>query len=69
LRKAGIRTEIYPDSAKMKKQMGYANAKEIPYVVLVGEIEMNTGKLTLKNMTTGEQTQVDIDELIEQVSK
>ena len=68
LRKAGIRTEIYPDSAKMKKQMGYANAKEIPYVVLVGENEMNTGKLTLKNMTTGEQTQVDIDELIEQVS-
>lgn len=69
LRKAGIRTEIYPDSAKMKKQMGYANAKEIPYVVLVGENEMNTGNLTLKNMTTGEQTQVDIDELIEQVSK
>ena len=69
LRKAGIRTEIYPDSAKMKKQMGYANAKEIPYVVLVGENEMNTGKLTLKNMTTGEQTQVDINELIEQVSK
>ncbi len=69
LRKAGIRTEIYPDSAKMKKQMGYANAKEIPYVVLVGENEMNTGKLTLKNMTTGEQTQMDIDELIEQVSK
>ncbi|MBR6936845.1 MAG: histidine--tRNA ligase [Prevotella sp.] len=69
LRKTGIRTEIYPDSAKMKKQMGYANAKEIPYVVLVGENEMNTGKLTLKNMTTGEQTQVDIDELIEQVSK
>ncbi|MBQ1759552.1 MAG: histidine--tRNA ligase [Prevotella sp.] len=69
LRKAGIRTEIYPDSAKMKKQMGYANAKEISYVVLVGENEMNTGKLTLKNMTTGEQTQVDIDELIEQVSK
>ncbi|MBQ5578593.1 MAG: histidine--tRNA ligase [Prevotella sp.] len=69
LRKAGIRTEIYPDSAKMKKQMGYANAKEIPFVVLVGENEMNTGKLTLKNMTTGEQTQVDIDELMEQVSK
>ena len=69
LRKAGIRTEIYPDAAKMKKQMGYANAKEIPFVVLVGENEMNTGKLTLKNMTTGEQTQVDIDELIEQVSK
>ena len=69
LRKAGVRTEIYPDAAKMKKQMSYANAKEIPFVVLVGENEMNTGKLTLKNMTTGEQTQVDIDELIEKVSK
>ena len=53
----------------MKKQMSYANAKEIPFVVLVGENEMNTGKLTLKNMTTGEQTQVGIDELIEKVSK
>ena len=69
LRKAGVRTEIYPDAAKMKKQMSYANAKEIPFVVLVGENEMNTGKLTLKNMTTGEQTQVNIDELIEKVSK
>ena len=69
LRKAGVRTEIYPDAAKMKKQMSYANAKEIPFVVLVGENEMNTGKLTLKNMTTGEQTQVGIDELIEKVSK
>ena len=69
LRKAGIRTEIYPDAVKMKKQMSYANAKQIPFVVLVGENEMNTGKVTLKNMTTGEQMQVGVDEIIEQVSK
>lgn len=57
-REAGIRAEIYPDSAKMKKQMGYANSKNIPFVALVGETEMNEGKVTLKNMTTGEQTLV-----------
>ncbi len=69
LRKAGIRTEIYPDAVKMKKQMSYANAKQIPFVVLVGENEMSTGKVTLKNMSTGEQMQVGVDEIIEQVSK
>ena len=63
-RKAGIRAEIYPDSAKMKKQMSYANGKQIPFVAIVGENEMNEGKLTLKNMTTGEQTLVTADELI-----
>ena len=69
LRKAGIRTEIYPDAVKMKKQMSYANTKQIPFVALVGENEMNTGKVTLKNMTTGEQSQVDVNELIEKVSR
>ena len=63
-RKAGIRAEIYPDSAKMKKQMSYANGKQIPFVAIVGENEMNEGKLTLKNMTTGEQLLVTADELI-----
>lgn len=63
-REAGIRAEIYPDSAKMKKQMGYANSKNIPFVALVGETEMNEGKVTLKNMTTGEQTLVTPEELI-----
>ena len=63
-RAAGIRTEIFPDAAKMKKQMSYANAKEIPFVALAGENEMAAGKLTLKNMATGEQTLVTIDELI-----
>ena len=63
-RAAGIRTEIFPDAAKMKKQMSYANAKQIPFVALAGENEMAAGKLTLKNMQTGEQTLVTPDELI-----
>ena len=63
-RAAGIRTEIFPDAAKMKKQMSYANAKQIPFVALAGENEMAAGKLTLKNMQTGEQTLVAPDELI-----
>ena len=54
-REAGIRTELYPDAVKMKKQMSYANAKEIPYVALAGENEIKEGKVTLKNMITGEQ--------------
>ena len=66
-REAGIRTEIYPDSSKMKKQMSYANAKQIPFVALAGENEMTEGKLTLKNMLTGEQQLVAIEELIEKV--
>ena len=66
-RAAGIRTEIFPDAAKMKKQMSYANSKEIPFVALAGENEMGQGKLTLKNMTTGEQTLVSPEELIAQV--
>ncbi len=66
-RKAGIRTEIYPDAVKMKKQMTYANVKQIPFVVLAGENEMLAGKLTLKNMTTGEQGLVSPEELIQAV--
>ncbi|MBR1469914.1 MAG: histidine--tRNA ligase [Prevotella sp.] len=67
LRDAGICTELYPDAAKMKKQMNFANAKQIPFVALAGENEMAVGKFTLKDMTTGEQTLVDISELIEKV--
>lgn len=63
-RKAGIRAEIYPDSAKMKKQMSYANDKQFPYVAIVGENEMNEGKVTLKNMVTGEQALLSVEELI-----
>ena len=66
-RVAGIRTEMYPDSAKMKKQMSYANAKHIPFVALAGENEMNEGKFTLKNMETGEQKLVTAEELIAEV--
>ena len=64
LRQAGIRSEIFPDKAKMKKQMSYANAKNIPFVVLAGENEMVAGKVTLKNMESGEQTLVTAEELI-----
>ena len=63
-RQEGIRTEMFPDAAKMKKQMNYANAKQIPFVVLAGENEMNEGKVTLKNMITGEQQMVSGDELV-----
>ena len=63
-REAGIRTEIYPDSVKMKKQMAYANAKQVSFVVLAGEEEIAQGKLTLKNMATGEQTLVTPEELV-----
>ena len=63
-REAGIHTEIYPDSVKMKKQMAYANAKQVPFVALAGESEIAECKLTLKNMTTGEQTLVTPEELI-----
>lgn len=63
-RKSGIRCEIYPDSVKMKKQMSYANAKNIPYVAIVGENEMQEQKLMLKNMQTGVQSLVSQDELI-----
>ncbi|MQP10961.1 histidine--tRNA ligase [Prevotella copri] len=64
LRQAGIRSEIFPDKAKMKKQMSYANAKNIPFVVLAGENEMAAGKVTLKNMESGEQTLVTAEKLI-----
>lgn len=63
-RAVGFRCEIYPDSTKMKKQMAYANAKGIPFVAIVGEDEMNQGRVTLKNMTTGEQTSVDAAGLV-----
>lgn len=66
-RQAGIRTEVYPDKAKMKKQMSYANAKGIAFVALAGENEIAQQKITLKNMTTGEQQLVSVDELIERV--
>ena len=68
VRAQSIRAEIYPDGAKMKKQMSYANAKQIPFVVLAGESEMEAGKVTLKNMETGDQQMLSPDELITKLS-
>jgi len=68
VRTAGLSAEIYPDSAKMKKQMSYANAKQIPFVALAGDDEMQSGKITLKNMTTGEQTLLTPQQLIESIT-
>ena len=64
VRAAGIRAEIYPDAAKMKKQMSYANAKNIPFVAIVGENELADNKVNVKNMLTGEQQLVTVEELL-----
>lgn len=64
LREAGIRTELYPDAAKMKKQMKFANDKQIPMVVMIGDDEMESGKLSIKNMESGEQSKISVEELI-----
>ena len=64
LREYGVNAELYPDDAKMKKQMNYANKRDIPFVVIVGEEEMKNNLFALKNMKTGEQNKVDIDSLI-----
>ena len=69
IRKNGIRAEIFPDKAKMKRQMNYANAKNIPYVVFAGEDEIEKGKLMLKDMQSGEQKLVTAKELIASVLK
>ena len=67
VRAAGISAEIFPDASKMKKQMSYANAKNIPFVAIVGENEMAEGKVMLKNMESGEQKLVSLDELISMI--
>ena len=64
LRTKGINAEIYPDAAKMKKQMSYADNKRIPFVAIVGETEMNEGKVMLKNMKTGEQGLASLEDVI-----
>lgn len=64
LRKEGIVAELFPDAAKMKKQMNYANKRKIPFVILAGAEEMNQEKFTLKTMSTGKQAQVDVSEII-----
>ncbi len=67
LRGKGINAEIYPEPAKMKKQMSYADNKRIPFVAIIGETEMNEGKVMLKNMKTGEQSLSTIDEVIQMI--
>lgn len=69
MRAAGIAGEIYPDAAKMKKQMTYANAIGVPYVAIVGESELAADKMTLKCMATGEQTLVSVDEAIATIGR
>lgn len=64
LRQNGIKSELYPDAAKMKKQMNHANKRNIPFVVLVGEQEVNTNSYTLKNMKSGEQETVSLEDLL-----
>lgn len=68
-RRAGIATEVYPDSVKMKKQMAYANAQQVPFVALVGETEMNEGRIALKDMLSGEQSILSLEEVIERLQK
>ena len=69
IRKAGISAELYPDTTKMKKQMSYADDKKIPFVILMGDEEMRTGLLTLKEMQTGEQFKLSIEDCIEKILK
>ena len=68
IRKAGISAEIYPDAAKMKKQLDYANNKKIPFVLMIGSKEMETGEFQLKNMESGEQSTLTFDALIQNLS-
>lgn len=67
IRKEGIICELYPDEAKLKRQMIYANNKNIPYVALIGEEEMKKGMITLKNMSSGNQQEVSLEEMIKEV--
>ncbi|MCR9252200.1 MAG: His/Gly/Thr/Pro-type tRNA ligase C-terminal domain-containing protein, partial [bacterium] len=68
-RASGIKTEVYPDAAKMQKQFKYADKLNIPYVIVVGPEEMETELFTLKNMTNGEQTTLGIDEIIQNINR
>ena len=68
LRLSGISSELYPNSDKIKKQMNYANNKNIQFVILVGKDEIESGSLTVKNMNNGDQFSSNIDDLIKQLS-
>ena len=68
LRQAGISCELYPEAAKLKKQFGYADAKQIPWVLVAGEDEIKEGILTLKNLATGTQEKLNLDQVVEKLS-
>ncbi|MEM8908992.1 MAG: His/Gly/Thr/Pro-type tRNA ligase C-terminal domain-containing protein, partial [Bacteroidota bacterium] len=68
IRRAGIHAELYPDPVKLKKQMKYANARQVPQVVLIGSQEMESGLLTVKNMETGTQESLSLEQIIERLS-
>ena len=68
LRAAGISAELYPDAAKMKKQMAYANERNTPFVAMVGEQELADGTIAVKDMTTGQQESLTIGQMIEKLS-
>jgi histidyl-tRNA synthetase len=63
LRSAGIRTEIYPEANKLKKQLGYADNKHIPYVILIGEDERASNQVSLRNMTSGKQERISYGDI------
>jgi histidyl-tRNA synthetase len=69
LRSAEIASEIYPDQSKLKKQFDYGNKKMIPYTIVIGSEEMNSGNLAFKNMTTGEQEKVTIENIIQRLQQ
>jgi len=69
LRQQGLKVEVYPDNAKMKKQMNYANKKNIDFVALIGEDEMKAGTVTLKNMKSGEQYSLNPGEIADRIRK
>jgi len=64
IREAGINAELYPDAGKLKKQLDYANQKNIPFVILIGSEEMLSGQLSLKNMRSGEQQKMNLEEVV-----
>jgi histidyl-tRNA synthetase len=69
LREVGISTEVYPDTSKMKKQMSYANRKAVPHVGIIGETEIQNGTIMLKNLSTGDQKELTIEQCIEELRK
>ena len=69
LRKIGVSAEMYPDAVKMKKQMSYANEKNIPFVGIIGDSELQAGKITLKNMVKGTQKLINKQQLLKLFEK